>query len=42
MDVLVVKVCPREGKFEITGACGIVMGMVTITDHKKLNVVEQT
>ncbi len=42
MDVLVVKICPREGKFEIAGAGWIVMGVVTITDHEQLDVIKQT
>ena len=41
MDVLVVKICPGEGKFEIAGAGWVVMGMVTIADYEQLDVIKK-
>jgi hypothetical protein len=42
VDVLVVEVSPRKGELEIFCARGVVVRMVTITNDKNLNVVEQT
>ena len=42
VDVLIVEVSPRKGELEIFCARGVVVRMVTITNDKNLNVVEQT